>query len=170
MRHAIAFALTCVAACSNSSDKAKPGSAEPATADKPPSTPATPGKKEKTVKGTLVLGGALVASVAWKPDLAFDCACIGDGDVWGIDATLADTGDTFVSIDIKSKTGMTLGSGKLRGDRVKSDGMKGISASCKPDGRNSEGVFSIDLDTTLTAKSSEVTVKGHLDIVCREGL
>jgi len=45
----------------------------------------------------------------------------------------------------------------------------GVTASCTPDHRNTDGVIAIDVDGKVTGDAGEVTVKGHLDVVCRSG-
>jgi hypothetical protein len=74
----------------------------------------------------------------------------------------------LVALTVGTKKGITLTSGKLPSPSpLHSD--TGISGSCKSDRRNMDGVITVDLDAKLTGKS-EVTVKGHLDVVCHEGL
>ena len=167
---ALALALFVLVACSKGGDKAKPAG-EPTGGS---TAPATPGKAEKTVTGSLVIGGALTSTISWKPDLALTCACI-NAKEWQVDATYSDGADTFVALTVSTVDGATDGlvltSGKLpTPEPVRSAGSAGISGACKPDNRNSEGVIAVDLDGKLTGKAGEVTVKGHLDVVCRYGL
>ena len=162
-----ALLLVVLVACSKGENKSAPGS-EPTPGSEPGA--GGPGKAEKTVKGTLTFGRALTAEVSWKPDLALTCSCINDKD-WAVDATMSDGKDTFVAVSVITMKGITVTSGKLPSPSpVLSEGRAGISGACKPDKRNTDGVISADLDAKLTGKDGEVTMKGHLDIVCREGL
>ena len=64
-----------------------------------------------------------------------------------------------------------LTSGKLpTPEPLRNTGGAGVTGSCKLDNRNANGVISVDLDAKVNGKAGEVTIKGHLDIVCRDGL
>lgn len=153
--------------CSKGEDEAKPGSGSTPGSDP---GPATPGKAEKTVKGTIDVGGAMTAAVTWKPDLSLTCACLGEKD-WVVDVTMSDGAGTAVALSVSTTKGITFTSGKLSApDPLRSEGAAGISGGCKPDNRNVDGVISADLDARVTGKPGEVTLKGHLDVVCRSGL
>ena len=162
------FVLVLLVACSKGEDKAAPGS-EPGAGSGPAT--AGPTKAEKTVKGTLELGGALGLSVSWKPDLALTCACINEKE-WAVEATMSDGKETFVSVNVNTVNGTPDGVRltSLKVSSARSEPGVGISGACKPDMRNTDGVISADLDAKLTGTAGDVTVKGHLDVVCREGL
>ena len=170
MRHVLA-AVVFVVACGKGGGKSGgggSGSASDSTAAGP--RPATPGKAEQTVRGTLAIAGAMTAAVSWKPDLALTCACLNEKEV-DVDATYSDGADAFVAFHINTTNGLILTSGKLPTPApLRQPGTAGFTASCKPDNRNTDGVMSIDVDAKLTGKTGEVTVKGHLDVVCRSGL
>jgi hypothetical protein len=90
---------------------------------------------------------------------------------WAVDTTMTDGKDTFVAVSVITRKGITVTSGKLSTpEPVRSEGDAGISGACKPDKRNADGVIAIDLDAKLIGKAGDVTMKGHLDVVCREGL
>jgi hypothetical protein len=130
---------------------------------------AGPVKAEKTVKGTLTIGGAMTAQVSWKPDLALTCTCMPTED-WSLDATMSDGADTFVALSLIAVKGITLTSGKLSTPEPLRSDSSGMTGTCKPDKVNFDGTISIDLDAKLTGKAGAVTVKGHLDVTCRERL
>lgn len=155
-----ALILVVLLACSKGENKSAPGS------DQGGGSAGTPGKAEKTVKGTLTLGGAVTGSFAWKPDLAITCACINEHD-WQVDAAFAG-GNNGLSLTVNPTNGIEL----TVNDPVvrKSPGGAGISGSCKPDNVNVDGVIAVDLDAKVPGKDGEVTIKGHLDVVCRAGL
>lgn len=162
-----ALLLVILVSCSKGDNKAAPGS-DPRPGAEPAS--AAPARAEKAVKGTLALGGALTASVSWKPDLALFCACISDKE-WVVDATMSDGSDTFVALSVSPAKGISLTSGKLSTpEPARSEAGVGISGGCRPDKRNVDGVIAVDLDAKLTGKAGDVTIKGHLDVVCRDGL
>jgi len=130
--------------------------------------PSCPGKAEQTVTGTLTLGGALTGSVSWKPDLALFCACLNDKE-FAVDVTMSDGKDLFTAITLNTKNGMSLTSAKLpSAAMLRAAPGAGMSGGCKPDNRNVDGVIAIDVDGKVSG-TSEVTVKGHLDVVCRSG-
>jgi hypothetical protein len=156
-----------LAACSKGESKGAPGADQKGGAE---AGGGAPGTKELKVDGTLTFGGALTTEVSWKPDLALTCTCINDKD-WAVDATMSDGKDTFVAVSVNTMKGITVTSGKLPSPSpMLSEGRAGISGACKPDKRNTDGVISVDLDAKLSGKDGEVTMKGHLDVVCREGL
>ena len=167
MRCVLVLLILLLAACSKGESKNGAG-ADPKGG--PPAGGGEPGKKQLTVDGTLAFGGALSTEVSWKPDLALTCSCINDKD-WAVDATMSDGKDTFVAVSVNTMKGITVTSGKLpSASPVQSEGRAGISGACKPDNRNTDGVISVDLDARLSGKDGQVTMKGHLDVVCREGL
>ncbi len=164
-----ALLLVVLVACSKSDDKAKPGS-QPAPGGGTGSEPAAaPGKAEKTVKGSLTLGGALTATVSSQPDLSLTCACLSEKE-FAVDVTMTDGKGLFTAIALNTAKGMSLTSAKLpNAAMLHAPPGAGMSGGCKPDNRNTDGVISIDIDGKVTGES-EVTVKGHLDVVCRDGL
>lgn len=166
MRRA-ALVVVLLLSCSKGDDKGKPGG-EPAPGAAP--SGAQPGKREYSVKGTITFGGAMNASMSWKPDLNLTCACIKE-DQWGFDATLTDGAGGFSALEVTIDKQIILTSGKLpTPEPLRNTGGAGVSGSCKLDNRNANGVMAVDLDAKLNGKAGDVTVKGHLDIVCRDGL
>ena len=160
-----ALLLVVLVACSKGENKSAPG-ADPSAGSEP--SGGGPGTKEKTVKGTLTFGGAIAGTATWKPDLALSCGCINENN-WTVDTTLSGEGDMAVAITVSSNNGIKLTGGKII-EIARSEGKAGITGSCKPDNRNTDGVIAFDLDAKVTGKDGEVTIKGHLDVVCREGL
>lgn len=92
-----------------------------------------------------------------------------------VEATFQDGKGGFVSLKVSTVEGDLHGGIQLSSNLVGSmDNLEqksgGFRGSCKLDMRNTYGVMSIDLDGALTGKPGTETVKGHLDVVCREGL
>ena len=171
MRRA-ALLLLILVACSKGENKSPPG-ADPKPGSGPGGgEPGKPGEKEKSVKGTLTLGGVFSGAWTWKRDLDLSCSCINETN-WQVGVPLSDDKGTVATVTINPATGIVVTSGKLgpaASDELRSEGGAGISGGCKPDNRNVDGVLAIDLDAKVTGKAGEVTIKGHLDVVCREGL
>ena len=55
-------------------------------------------------------------------------------------------------------------------DDLKSSGSDGVKGGCRLDNWNADGVITFDLDGKASGKNGDITVKGHLDVVCRKGL
>src|SRR5262245_58571157 len=163
MRWTLVIVVVVVVACGKGGDKPAPGGSGPASG--PPST--GPVKQEKTVKGTLTMGGAMTGTFAWKDGDAFDCACIAPTN-WQIDVTMTD-GTAYTALTLSSSRGINMTSGALSTPEPLQS-PTGVTGSCKPDNWNADGVISIDVDGKPTGKAGEVTVKGHLDAICRPHL
>lgn len=161
MRHALLIALA-LAACSKKQDDGKPGGT-PASPTGP--APTKPMPKEMSVKGSLALTGAVNATVQWKPDLALTCGCIEPGK-WSVELTMGDGADTFTAMTLSTYKGLIFSSGKISGSMQSETKPTG---SCALDRWNTDGVIAIDVDGTVKGTSGEVTIKGHLDVVCRPG-
>ncbi len=164
MRRALVLLL--LLSCSKGDDKAKPGG-EPA-----PGSPPSGGQSdnaERGVKGTVTFGGAMTATMSWKPDLNLTCSCIEENS-WGFDVTVTDGAGGAAALEVHhvkdSPDTITLTSGKLpTPEPLRAS--SGFTGRCKLDNLDTNGVMAIDLDTKVTGKAGEVTIKGHLDIVCR---
>jgi hypothetical protein len=155
--------LLVLLACSKGESKPAPGS-DPGPGG---NSPGTPGKAEKTVKGTLTFGGTVTGSFTWKSDMDISCACINEHE-WQVGAVFAGDNNTTLSLTVHPTNGIELNLNEPVSR--KSPGGAGISGSCKPDNVNADGVIAVDLDAKVAGKDGDVTIKGHLDVVCRAGL
>jgi hypothetical protein len=136
--------LAVLVACSKGEDKSAPGSDPGAGGN----SAGTPGKKEKTIKGTLTFGGTLTGSVSGKPDSALTCSCI-DENNWDVDTTLTGDNNTIVAIAVNSSNGIKLTGG--------SGGKVSIVEPLRSEGAPASAARASPTNATRTASSPSIS-------------